>query len=208
MASPLLALGQSLRQRAGQTVVRSARSHARIRFASSSPTGQAAEKAQQLASETTKKASAAAQSLLSSAQRLSASLLTRTTVFFSSGAGSKVGERASGLLGSYRQPIIYNLQVARELVKQIYLKEGLAPPKSVNEIQEAYKTIWSRAKDANYWRGIVGTGEIGRVGILVLEGYGIFKVSCNDSYTLLDIDIPFQIGEIIGRRSLVGYNPK
>ncbi|KAF5332343.1 hypothetical protein D9758_017447 [Tetrapyrgos nigripes] len=45
------------------------------------------------------------------------------------------------------------------------------------------------AINREYWSGAVRSGEIARIGVYALEAYGIFK-----------------IGEIIGRRSLVGYN--
>lgn len=100
-----------------------------------------------------------------------------------------LGERAGTLLGSYRQPVIYNAQVARELVKQIYIAERLQPPSSMATVTDAYSTLWGRAKSPAYWRGILVNGEWVKVGVYAAEAYGIFK-----------------IGEILGRRSLVGYN--
>ncbi|KAL0571462.1 hypothetical protein V5O48_010497 [Marasmius crinis-equi] len=100
-----------------------------------------------------------------------------------------LGDRVGSLLGAYRQPITYNLSVARELVKLVYRAEGLQPPTSVETIRSAYQTLWSRASSPEYWRNAISSGDIARVGIYALEAYGIFK-----------------IGEILGRRSLVGYN--
>ncbi|EIW83620.1 hypothetical protein CONPUDRAFT_80289 [Coniophora puteana RWD-64-598 SS2] len=99
-----------------------------------------------------------------------------------------LGERVGNLLGAYRQPIVYNFQVARELLKQVYVREGLAPPTSVSAFTSAYSELFARARSPAYWRGILGSGEWARVGVYAVEAYGIFK-----------------IGEIIGRRSLVGY---
>jgi F-type H+-transporting ATPase subunit g len=121
----------------------------------------------------------------------------------------KVGSRIGGLLGcewlinslvntwrlttthtniAYRQPLIYNLQVTRELLKQIYVREGLSPPTSVSAFTEAYSTLFQRARDPNYWREIAKNGEWAKVAVYGLEAYFIFN-----------------IGEMIGRRHLVGY---
>ncbi|KAF5380517.1 hypothetical protein D9615_004743 [Tricholomella constricta] len=99
-----------------------------------------------------------------------------------------VGQRAGNLLGAYREPLVYNLSVAREVLKQIYRTEGLAPP-SLSTVQGAYKTLWSRATNLGYMREITANGQLARVGVYAVEAYGIFK-----------------IGEIVGRRSLVGYD--
>jgi len=98
------------------------------------------------------------------------------------------GERLGGMLGSYRQPLMYNLEVARELLKQIYIAENLKPPRSMSTLVEAYTNIFNHARKADYWRGVLRSGDWAKLGIYALEAYGIFK-----------------IGEIIGRRSLIGY---
>jgi len=102
--------------------------------------------------------------------------------------GGQVGEKFGSLLGSYRQPLLYNLAVAREVLKQVYIRESLAPPTSVSALTNTYSTLWARARDPAYWREIARTGEWARVGIYGLEAYFVFH-----------------IGEMIGRRSLVGY---
>ncbi|KAJ6512941.1 mitochondrial ATP synthase g subunit-domain-containing protein, partial [Mycena sanguinolenta] len=79
------------------------------------------------------------------------------------------------------------LAVSREIVKQVYHAE-LQFPSSASTWRTAYETLYQRATDPAYWRGIVQSGEIAKVGIYALEAYGIFK-----------------IGEIIGRRKIVGY---
>ncbi|CAL1715929.1 unnamed protein product [Somion occarium] len=99
-----------------------------------------------------------------------------------------VGERIGNMLGAYRQPLLYNFSVAREFLKQVYIAERLQPPTSMSTITNAYTALWSRARNPAYWREIVRTGEWRKVGIYAVEAYGIFKV-----------------GEIIGRRSFVGY---
>ncbi|KAF8325938.1 mitochondrial ATP synthase g subunit-domain-containing protein [Amanita rubescens] len=98
------------------------------------------------------------------------------------------GQRLGGMLGSYQQPLFYNLAVARELVKHIYRAERLSPP-SLGAIQSAYSILFSQALSPAFWREAVVSGEILRIGVYGLEAYGIFK-----------------IGEIMGRRSLIGYN--
>ncbi|KAI6035731.1 mitochondrial ATP synthase g subunit-domain-containing protein [Pisolithus marmoratus] len=100
-----------------------------------------------------------------------------------------VGDRVGVALGSYRQPLLYNLSVARELLKQIYIAESLAPPRSFSTVFDAYSTLWTRVRDVGYWRTILSNGEWARVGVYAVEAYGIFK-----------------IGEILGRRNLVGYD--
>ncbi|GAA98869.1 uncharacterized protein L969DRAFT_76648 [Mixia osmundae IAM 14324] len=98
------------------------------------------------------------------------------------------GERASSALGAYREPLFYNAAVAREVLKQVYIAERLAPPSSVGEIRSAYETLFNRARDPQYWRSTIESGEWKRVAIYALEAIGIFT-----------------IGEMIGRRKLVGY---
>ncbi|KAI0245503.1 hypothetical protein BJV78DRAFT_371218 [Lactifluus subvellereus] len=100
-----------------------------------------------------------------------------------------LGTRASGLLGSYQQPVKYNFAVAREVLKQVYTAERLQPPTSLGSVLGTYATLWGRARSVGYWREVVKSGEWGRLGVYAVEAYGIFKV-----------------GEIVGRRSIVGYN--
>ncbi|KIM36036.1 hypothetical protein M413DRAFT_32066 [Hebeloma cylindrosporum] len=98
-----------------------------------------------------------------------------------------VGDKAGQLLGSYKQPLLYNLSVTKELFKQIYVQEGMKPP-TLDAYRAAYTSLWTQVKNPGFVREIVRSGELGRVGIYGLQAYGIFK-----------------IGEIFGRRSLVGY---
>ncbi|CAA7265698.1 unnamed protein product [Cyclocybe aegerita] len=98
-----------------------------------------------------------------------------------------LGEKAGQLLGSYKQPLLYNLSVAKEIFKQIYVREGLQPP-SLATVKEAYSSIWAQVSNPAFAGNLIKSGDLGRVGIYGLQAYGIFK-----------------IGEIVGRRSLVGY---
>ncbi|TKY85147.1 hypothetical protein EX895_006227 [Sporisorium graminicola] len=102
--------------------------------------------------------------------------------------GGPVIKRVEGLLGGYSEPIKYNLSVASSIAKQVYVAEALAPPTSFQSITSAYRQIWSKATDASYWAQLLTKGDWKRVGIYAVEAYGIFT-----------------IGEMIGRRSLVGY---
>ena len=79
------------------------------------------------------------------------------------------------MITAYREPLVYNFQVARELLKQIYVAERLQPP-SLSTVQNAYSTIWSRASNPGYWREVFRTGEYAKIGVYALEAYGIFKV--------------------------------
>jgi len=98
------------------------------------------------------------------------------------------GERVSSLAGSYRQPLLYNFAVAREFLKQIYIAERLAPPTSLSQITSVYKQLYSNAISIPFWRELWTSGQWTKVAIYGLEAYGIFH-----------------IGEIIGRRHIIGY---
>lgn len=78
---------------------------------------------------------------------------------------------------AYREPLLYNFAVAREFLKQVYVAERLQPPTSLSALQNAYSTLWSRATNPAYWRGLVRSGEWAKVGVYAVEAYGIFKVS-------------------------------
>jgi len=138
------------------------------RFASSSSSSSTSEQAQKAYASAQKNAAKA----LEGAQKVAGNL----------------GQRFGSLFGSYREPLLYNISVARELFKQIYIAERLQPPTSLSTIQSAYSTLFSRARSPAYWREIISSGEWTKVAIYGLEAYGVFK-----------------IGEILGRRSLVGY---
>lgn len=92
------------------------------------------------------------------------------------------------LTAGYSEPIKYNLSVASNIAKQVYVAEGLAPPTSLHTITSAYRQIWSKVSDKTYWTQLLTKGDWKKVGIYAVEAYGIFT-----------------IGEMIGRRSLVGY---
>jgi len=100
-----------------------------------------------------------------------------------------IGNKLAKMLGSYQEPVMYHLAVTGHLLKQVYVREGLAPPTSFSTIAEAYSTLWSRTKNPQYWNDIWRTGEWARVAIYGLEAYCIFE-----------------IGEMVGRMNLIGYD--
>jgi hypothetical protein len=72
---------------------------------------------------------------------------------------------------------VYNFAVTRELLKQVYIKEGLQPP-SLLAFREAYASVWSQVTNPRFVGSLIKSGEIGKVGIYGLQAYGIFKVRC------------------------------
>lgn len=87
------------------------------------------------------------------------------------------------IVAAYREPIVYNLSVIREIGKQVYIQEKLAPPTQPQVIRSAYEDFYRKASDASWWRSILESGEWKRVALYAIEAYGIFT-----------------IGEMIGRR--------
>jgi F-type H+-transporting ATPase subunit g len=79
-------------------------------------------------------------------------------------------------VSSYADSFMYNLRVAGALFKQVYLAEGLAPPRSLQVIQDAYKTMYARAIDSNWWTNLVKSGEWQKTAIYAIEAYGIFHI--------------------------------
>lgn len=79
-------------------------------------------------------------------------------------------------VSSLTDSITYNLRVAGSLFKQVYIAEGLAPPKSFRTIQEAYKTMYTRAMSPDYWTKMANNGDWKKFAVLSLEAYGIFTI--------------------------------
>ncbi|TRM59429.1 mitochondrial ATP synthase g subunit-domain-containing protein [Schizophyllum amplum] len=98
------------------------------------------------------------------------------------------GQKTAQFVSTYKGPTLYNLAVARELVKQVYRAEHLQPPTSWAQVKAAYETLYARATDRQFWRHAIATGEIAKIFVYSVEAYGIYK-----------------IGEMIGRRHIVGY---
>lgn len=86
---------------------------------------------------------------------------------------------------AYREPVTYNLAVARAFLRQVYIAEGLAPPTSVEAFTSVYRTLFERAKNPNYWREIAQSGEWAKVALYGIEAYGIFHIGqMSESRTL------------------------
>ena len=85
------------------------------------------------------------------------------------------GEMSDALLTAYRAPATYNLQVTRELLKQVYVAERLQIPHWTTFVSE-YSLLWSRVRNPGFLRELVRSGEWMKVGVYAVEGYGIFKV--------------------------------
>lgn len=86
------------------------------------------------------------------------------------------------------------------------MAEGMAPPRSFQVIQDAYRTMYQRAIDPNFWVNLPKSGDWKKLGIYAIEAYGLFHIgqmvssiglasSCGYTDTL----------EQVGRRHIVGY---
>jgi len=101
---------------------------------------------------------------------------------------TQVAQGYLGKLTALSKPVIYRAKVAAELAKQVYHTEGLAFPSPV-QAEHALATIRQNATVQNIKQ--LDLFSIARIGVYGLEAYFIFV-----------------IGEIIGRRHLVGYGVK
>ncbi|GAA5898358.1 hypothetical protein JCM8208_006956 [Rhodotorula glutinis] len=144
---------------------------AQVRHASSSSTSSAVNSAQATAEGAAHKAQQAAASAQQSA----------------SNAIQGISSRVQGLLGAYREPVVYNAQVAKELAKQVYVAEKMSPP-SFAQVSYTFRQFAQNAPKSSFWMGMMSNGAYKRVLIYAVEAYGIFK-----------------IGEMVGRRHVVGY---
>jgi F-type H+-transporting ATPase subunit g len=110
-----------------------------------------------------------------------------------SSAGARVSGATRGLLG-FQEPVVYYAKVVGQLAKQVYLKEGMAPP-SVAQFEQVAKSIVQNGTSPKGLSQLVGqlrglkTGELIKLGADGLVIYGFFCV-----------------GEMVGRRNLVGYD--
>jgi F-type H+-transporting ATPase subunit g len=78
-------------------------------------------------------------------------------------------------LTAYRVPVTYNLQVTREVLRQVYVAERLQIPHWTTFVSE-YGLLWTRARNPAFLRELIRSGGWSKVGIYAVEGYGIFKV--------------------------------
>ncbi|GAA6003158.1 F1F0 ATP synthase subunit g [Rhodotorula paludigena] len=100
-----------------------------------------------------------------------------------SGVSSTVGN----LLGAYREPVFYNAAVAKEIAKQVYVAEKLAPP-SFAQVSYTFRQFLQQAPHLSFWHKLYETGAWKTWALYAVEAYGVFS-----------------IGEMIGRRHVVGY---
>ncbi|KAF8929228.1 mitochondrial ATP synthase g subunit-domain-containing protein [Dissophora ornata] len=89
-------------------------------------------------------------------------------------------------------PIIYNAKVAGQVAKQVYIREGMAPPggAQIEAAKEATFKFVKSARSASTWKNI-SKDQYLKAGLVAAEAYTFFLV-----------------GEIIGRRNFVGYDVK
>ncbi|GAA5979606.1 hypothetical protein JCM5350_004953 [Sporobolomyces pararoseus] len=152
-----------------------ARSARQVRQASSSS---ASSSASQSAEQATQKAQQAADK----AKQVAGQASERASQLWGS-AQQTIGNA----LGSYKQPIFYNAAVAKEFAKQVYQAEKLSPP-SFSSVSYTYQQFFRQAPNFTFWQKLYQSGEYKRWILYAVEAYGIFS-----------------IGEMIGRRHVVGY---
>ncbi|KAF9992003.1 ATP synthase subunit G atp20 [Entomortierella chlamydospora] len=89
-------------------------------------------------------------------------------------------------------PIVYNAKVAGQIAKQVYIREGMAPPSGaqIEAAKDATLKFIKSARSANTWKNI-SKDQYLKAGLVAAEAYTFFL-----------------IGEIIGRRNIVGYDVK
>ncbi|KAI8879404.1 hypothetical protein K501DRAFT_226753 [Backusella circina FSU 941] len=87
-----------------------------------------------------------------------------------------------------QKPIVYNTKVAIEVAKQVYVKEGMSFPSGA-QFAQAQQTLRQSLKINNLKN--LGCADFAKAGVVLAEVYTFFL-----------------IGEIIGRKNLIGYNVK
>ncbi|RLV92986.1 ATP synthase subunit g mitochondrial [Spathaspora sp. JA1] len=90
---------------------------------------------------------------------------------------------------------IYWGKVSGELAKQVYKKEGLAPP-SVQEFQTYYGNILKNLKSSSQREAIANK---------VLNFQPSSKCAAKAGIYGIQLLAFFSVGEVIGRRQLIGY---
>jgi len=89
-----------------------------------------------------------------------------------------------GTLSKITEPIIYNARVLKEIAKEVYTKENLRPP-STAQVSEAWEGLKS-----------IKRSDVKNLSIENIKTIGVRSLECLGF---------FAIGEVIGRRSLIGY---
>ncbi|KAG0347732.1 hypothetical protein BG004_007070 [Podila humilis] len=87
-------------------------------------------------------------------------------------------------------PVVYNARVVGQIAKQVYIREGMAPPTAAQfeSAKAATLKFAKAARSANTWKNISKDQYI-QAGLVAAEAYAFFLV-----------------GEIVGRRNFIGYN--
>ncbi|KAI8098801.1 mitochondrial ATP synthase g subunit-domain-containing protein [Halteromyces radiatus] len=87
-----------------------------------------------------------------------------------------------------QKPIVYDAKVVGEIAKQVYTKEGMSFPTGV-QFNEA-QTFVKNNLNVNTLKSLTWT-NVAKGGVVLAEIYTFFL-----------------IGEVVGRRNLIGYNVK
>ncbi|KAI8643922.1 mitochondrial ATP synthase g subunit-domain-containing protein [Parasitella parasitica] len=87
-----------------------------------------------------------------------------------------------------QKPLIHNTKVAVEVAKQVYTKEGMAFPTGA-QFTQAQQSLQNTLKISNLKN--LTFSDVAKGGVILAEIYTFFL-----------------IGEIVGRRNLIGYNVK
>lgn len=103
--------------------------------------------------------------------------------------GNSLGQVAQRALGKYAEPLVYNAKVVGSLAKQVYIMEKLAPPTSFSVVADAYRKIFASVTSPTWWTHTVPAGDWKKLALYGTEALGFFS-----------------IGEIIGKRRIVGYS--
>lgn len=76
---------------------------------------------------------------------------------------------------AYKQPLQYNWQVFKSLVKQVYQAEKLAPPTHLSQWTSAYSEIFHKAASKQWWSQVLSSGSWAKlaVGVSKLERAGV-----------------------------------
>ncbi|CCG81538.1 putative Mitochondrial F1F0-ATP synthase g subunit [Taphrina deformans PYCC 5710] len=109
-----------------------------------------------------------------------------------SAAVSGITSRASSLAGGVfglQEPIVYWSKVTGQLAKQVYQAEKMSPP-SMAQIETTYKSLFKSISTGQLMSSAknMSTKDAVKLGVDGLVIYGFFVV-----------------GEMVGRRHLVGY---
>jgi len=158
----------------------------------STSTNEAAQKAQQAASKAQEQAAVAAQKGLEGlkmAGNAAAGMLAAVSKM--GGPAAKVAKKIESLI----PPTVYYSKVGLEMGKIVFRARSMAPP-SLETMQATWKQIYAQSKTfelnhAVQWAQSLTKKDAAAVGVVVAEVIGFFTV-----------------GEIIGKRKLVGYRGK